>query len=232
MVQTRLLGVIGGMGPAATVGFIEKVVAYSPAERDQDHIPMVIEMCTKIPDRTMALRRADGEVPRMIREAGERLARRGAEVLVMPCNTAHVWASVLDGLSAEFINMVELAKRRIVAEGLSTVGVLATRGTVTSRLYWDIEDGGARKALEGLQECTDTIIRMVKGGRVGEARQELHEVLSRSAGLGIGCVVLGCSELSLLWSHGQNEVVVCDPVALLAEEVVVRAYGRRRTVVE
>src|SRR5690606_23936695 len=86
-----LIGVLGGMGPLATVDFMQKLVAATPASRDQEHVPALISAIPQIPDRTRAFQgHGASPLPAML-ACARRLEAAGAGVIVMPCNTAHIW---------------------------------------------------------------------------------------------------------------------------------------------
>src|SRR3712207_6717344 len=87
----RLVGVLGGMGPAATVDFMAKVIAVTPAEVDQDHVPMIVHQVPQIPSRTAAVAQGTHEPLAAMIEGLRVLENAGAEILVIPCNTAHHW---------------------------------------------------------------------------------------------------------------------------------------------
>src|SRR5688572_19881414 len=124
------LGVLGGMGPAATVEFLARLQAYTPAEKDQDHIRVIADINPKAPDRNVPGTNA-GDV---LAEMAGALRGAGAEVLAMPCNTAHAHADMIQRASGlPLVDMIELAAEAAGQSGAMRVGVLGTKGAL--KLY-------------------------------------------------------------------------------------------------
>ena len=130
-----LIGVLGGMGPLATVDFLHKLISLSPARRDQDHVPTVVWNVPQIPDRQKAIAgNGPSPVPAM-REGIERLNSAGATVIVIPCNTAHIWYDDLQAVSGAPILHIADATLAALPADIGTVGLIATEGTLNSDLY-------------------------------------------------------------------------------------------------
>ena len=132
-----LLGILGGLGPMSTVYFCELLIARTHALRDADHIDTIISSRATTPDRTAFILGLSEEDPLPIMcEEAERLARAGADLLVIPCNTAHYF---YDGLqkstSLPILNIIEETVAHLYRTGARTIGLLATDGTVLSRSY-------------------------------------------------------------------------------------------------
>ncbi|HYE43985.1 MAG TPA: amino acid racemase, partial [Caulobacteraceae bacterium] len=136
--MSRTIGVIGGMGPAATLDFLGKLIAATPAEGDQDHLRVLVDNNPKIPDRNAAMAGTGPSPAPVLAEMARGLERQGAEALVMACNTAHAFADdIRAAVAIPFFSIVEesadeLARR--VPEG-AAVGVLATTGCLDAGLY-------------------------------------------------------------------------------------------------
>jgi aspartate racemase len=198
-----VLGILGGMGPAATADFYRKLVAATPAVTDQDHIPVVVVGDPRILDRAQAIgTRAESDVLAGMLQRLRHLERAGVDAVAMPCNTAHYW---LPGLRAAtdipFISLVEasVAEARRHAVHARTVLVLGTAATVNSRIY---EAELARSAFISVvpepeqQEEVNRIIAFVKAGAVRDA-QARFEAASESWCRQADVVLLACTELPL-----------------------------------
>ncbi|MDI6624767.1 MAG: amino acid racemase, partial [Brevundimonas sp.] len=120
----RTLGVLGGMGPAATTAFLARVQALTPAQQDQDHIRILADINPRVPDR----QRAPDAAEAMLGQMAMRLRDAGAQVLAMPCNTAHALTASIRKVGLPFIDMIEETTAVATAGGARKVGVLATPG--------------------------------------------------------------------------------------------------------
>jgi len=228
----NILGVMGGMGPMATVDFLRKVVANTAAKEDRDHIHTLTDSRCSIPDRTEYIAE-EGESPaEKLIETALRLQRMGAEVIVMPCNTAHYfYEDIRQNLKVEFINMVEETAKTIV--GKECVGLLATKGTYHARIYektfkkYDIQ---VVQPPEDIKEQINTLIYDIKGGEYGpeEHREDIDTILEWFKNQGIDTVILGCSELPLIFENTfKEDITLIDPSEILAMAAI-RAMGRKR----
>ena len=132
----RLVGVIGGMGPDATVDFMAKVIEKTPASSDQDHVRMLVEHNPRIPSRQLAMR-GEGEDPGpVIAQMAARLEASGADFIVMPCNAAHAWQDdIVAATSIPFISIIDICVEALAGLGAKRIGVMAARGCLDARLY-------------------------------------------------------------------------------------------------
>lgn len=232
------VGVLGGVGPLATAYFLQRVVQLTDAERDQDHVDLVVLNHATVPDRTdFVLGRSTTDPGPVLAHDARRLEAFGVSFLVMPCNTAHYFTQqVLDAVSVPFVSIVDVtvaaARRR--DPGLGTVGLLATAGTVASRVYDDafaahgigvITPDDADQAL-----VNGVIYDQVKAGRPADP-DTLRAVAARLVARGAGVVVLGCTELSVAAvDHGLlDEEPFCDSMDELVRATITGAGHRVRT---
>ncbi|HDL85860.1 MAG TPA: amino acid racemase, partial [Candidatus Acetothermia bacterium] len=134
----RTIGILGGMGPEATVELFRRIIALTPAKRDQDHLHVLIDSNPKIPDRTAAIR-GQGESPLpLLIAAAKNLERAGADFIIIPCNTAHHWLHELrEIISIPIIDMIGQTAERVASQQSSAqwIGLLSTEGTLRSGLY-------------------------------------------------------------------------------------------------
>ncbi|MSO54147.1 MAG: aspartate/glutamate racemase family protein [Rhodospirillales bacterium] len=201
----RRLGVLGGMGPLATADFMRKVIAATPAERDQDHIPMVVYSVPQIPDRSAAIL-ADGvsPLPAMI-EGVTSLERAGAQAIAIPCNTAHHWYDDLVKASrVPILHIVDAAARALDARRISTkkLGLLGTTGTIASRVYQNRLEALGYECIAPSAADMDRLVMKgigeVKAGRLAEAKTLLTAAADTLFARDIGAVILGCTEIPLV----------------------------------
>lgn len=236
-VETPPVGVLGGVGPLATAYFLQRVVQLTQADRDQDHLDLVVLNHATIPDRTdYVLGRSQSDPGPVLARDARRLETFGVSFLVMPCNTAHYFTQqVLDAVTTPFVSIIDVtvdaARRRV--PGLKTVGLLATAGTVASRVYDDafaahgvdmIVPSSADQAI-----VNEVIYDQVKAGRPADA-DALRAVAGRLADRGASVVVLGCTELSVaaVDHHLLEEPIFLDSMDTLVRATIERAGHKIR----
>lgn len=231
------VGLIGGLGPAATVDLYDKIVRATPAKIDQEHIKLVVEQNPQIPDRTACLL-GDGEDPTLaLFHCAQRMEADGCSALIVPCNTAHAFLPYLERfIRIPFINMQQAALDEIREKlgDRAKIGLLATSGTVRTGIY-----GEKAKAM-GMpmfvpdaphQERVMAAIYGPKGAKAGFTDGICREdLLSAAEELvkthGCNCLILGCTELPLILDESDDfeiagtRVTIVDPTAALARRVV------------
>ena len=132
----KTIGIMGGMGPAATVDLMSRIISMTDAASDQEHIPMIVDSDTRIPDRTEAiLGKGESPVPEMLASA-KRLEAAGADFIVIACHAAHHFVpEIRDEISIPILDMSEETAKLLKIKGVNRAAVLATDGTVQSGLY-------------------------------------------------------------------------------------------------
>jgi aspartate racemase len=204
MTETRMLGVLGGMGPLAGATFMARLTLLTPAARDQDHIPAVLWSDPRVPDRTAALLNgAEDPLPWLIRGI-HGLEAAGCGAIVIPCNTAHGWFDARQAATPlPILHIVEAAADELFRLGLTggPIGLLATKGTLAMRLYQDRLEGRGYECLVPPEAEMDSVVMpaidQVKANRVTTAYAPLAEAAMRLIGRGARGVVLGCTEIPL-----------------------------------
>jgi len=214
----KVLGVLGGMGPAATVAFLARVQALTPAERDADHIRILADINPQVPDRQRAPDAAEAMLGRM----AMRLRDAGAQVLAMPCNTAHALTTTIRKVGLPFIDMIAETAEAAAAGGARKIGVLATPGG--EALYTRaLQARGAKIVrLTGAdRQAIMACINAVKAGDVGEApRAEMRRLAAALVGAGAEVVIAGCTEVPLLLGPQDVSVPLVDSAEVLAAACV------------
>ncbi|AEH24360.1 cysteate racemase [Pyrococcus yayanosii] len=220
----KTIGILGGMGPLATAELFRRIVEKVPARRDQDHPKVIVISNPQIPDRT-AFILGYGEDPRpALVETAKRLEACGADFIIMPCNTAHAFIEDIQrAVKIPVVSMVEETARKIAEMGVKRAGLLATTGTVVSRVY---ERALARWAVEvvvpdeeGQEKVMRAIYEGVKAGNIELGRRLILEV-ARSLEGRVDCVIAGCTEVSLVLHDGDLSVPIVDPMDVIAERAV------------
>ena len=223
--HNRLLGVLGGLGPMSTVYFCELLTAHTQAACDSDHIDMIISSRATTPDRTaFILGKSNRDpLPVMIEEA-QRLERAGAELIVIPCNTAHYFYNGLaDRIGVPMLNIIKETVLHLKRNGVKRFGLLATEGTVRAGAYQEL----CRP--EGLT-CltpTDTEQAVISSAIYDAIKQNRPVDMTAFEGVvkalcARGCerIVLGCTELSLLKKQGLDDALFTDSLEVLAYRTI------------
>lgn len=218
----RTIGVLGGMGPAATVDFLAKLVAATPAARDQDHVPTIVYSVPQIPDRSSAIL-CDSSAPLRAMLVGLNvLERAGAEIVAIPCNSAHRW---YDELSAStdlpILHIAKAVSERIPRGHDGPIALLATRGTILAGVYQRYLGSMGRTLVvpgEDDQCVVDAAIRRVKTGEDGASDAE--EAVERLLDAGARMVILACTELPLALNGSSLREHCIDATEALAEGCV------------
>lgn len=198
----KTIGIIGGMGPLATVDLYKRIVLRTSALKDQDHIHVLIDSNTNIPDRTKAII-ADGENPtKELIKSAKILEKAGADFLIMPCNTAHYFIDkIKENVEIPFINMLEeTVKYTYSAYGKDTVvGIMATDGTIKSKIYEDYYNKLGIKTVIP-EKTQDKIMKfiydIIKKGKYDEGTGLFFECVEELKEKGADAFLLGCTELS------------------------------------
>lgn len=230
---TEVIGILGGMGPAATADFYAKLVSMTPGRSDQDHLTTVIWSDPTIPDRTEALL-GNGPDPTPWLLNGSRVLREaGATVIAIPCNTAHAFVPrIADHVGLPIIHMIGEVARHLttVRPAVRTAGLLATTGTVRAGLYQEwLDRYGIRLVLPDEDDQHSEVmaaIRAVKAGIGGAAvTASLARAARRLTDRGAEAIIAGCTEIPLGLPAGADtiDVPLIDPAAILAGALVRRA---------
>jgi aspartate racemase len=243
-----LIGILGGMGPAATVDFLAKLVRLTPAERDQDHLPLVVVSDPRVPDRVAPIMESRGASPlEALRRGIRTLERAGAACIVIPCHTAHYW---YDGLVATarvpILHVVDAVLADLARRGgvPDEVGLLATAATLKAGFYQQrLEAAGcacAVPAADVMASCVLPAIALVKRSRAVEAAPLLAQAIVHLKDRGARTIVLACTELPIALAAAPDPPACLDATEALARACIdwhrtegearspIRPAGRRR----
>lgn len=223
--KKKVLGIIGGVGPLATMLLGEMIVKRTKANTDQQHVNMVITNNTSIPDRTTYIldRSKANPVPVMIADAAK-LKSIGAEVLAVPCNTAHsFYPEIQQGADMQVLHMINETAKRAAQIGAKKVGILATTGTLTTSVYQlACQNAGVQPIVpdEETQEMIMSIIYDdVKAGRPVDFLK-WQQIINKLEGLGCDRIILGCTELSIVKKELNLDDTYIDSLMVLAESAI------------
>lgn len=227
----KTLGILGGLGPASSVYFYQMITEHTHAERDQDHLNILLSSRADTPDRTDFIlgRSADNPLTVMRFEISK-LIGAGADVIAIPCNTAHYfYEGISTAASVPVINIIKQTAIFCRRAGVRRAGILATEGTVLSGAYGSLFELAGIECVypeENEQKVISEIIygQIKKGAtpNIGGFMRIAQQLLSR------GCdrLILGCTELSLLMRRGElDRKIFIDSLEVLAYSAI-RACGK------
>ena len=233
----RAAGVLGGMGPAATIDFMSKVLVHSqraggPGAREQDGVRLIVDSNPAVPDRNAAVAGTGPSPAPVLAGMAQGLASAGAEFLVMPCNAAHAFAdAVRNATSLPFVSIIEETAAALACDfpGVDRVGVLAVEGCADARLYERALEPAGIDALspgpELRRQFMDTIWAIKRGDRSTAASASLGDVANALIAQGASVIVAACSEVPLLLADGDLDVPLLDSTDVLARRTVDYASG-------
>lgn len=226
----RILGVLGGMGPLASAHFMTRLTLLTPAQRDQDHIPVILWSDPRIPDRGAA-RTGQGPDPLPALVKGIRgLEAAGCGAIVIPCNTAHGWFDAMQAATPlPILHIIDAAaadlRRQRVTPG--PIGIMGTATTLAMRLYQDRLEAQGWSCLQPdvgeMVRLVNPAIEAVKANRVADAYAPLAEMVALLHARGARAIVLGCTEIPLGIQAGPWEtlgVPLMDTIDALAQAAI------------
>ena len=230
----KIVGIIGGMGPEATVDLMARVIKATPASDDVDHIRMIVDNNPKVPSRIKALIEKSGESPApCLQDMARKLADWGADFLAIPCNTAHFYhGDVQKAVNIPLLNMIDVSTQHLKAScpGLETVGLLASTAVLNLGLYKKSFAQAGIRLMEPETDAQDrlmTAIRQVKTSQYGQEEiDNLQKAADNLVDQGAQVLLVACTELSIIQSRIQPHVRLFDASQILAEAIVRTVKGQ------
>ncbi len=222
----KIVGIIGGMGPEATVDLMQRIIALTPALDDMDHIRCIVDNNPKVPSRIKAIIEGKGEDPGpCMADMGKRLESWGAHFLVIACNTAHYYYdAVQNAVNIPVINLIDLVSDHLTSHfpEQGRVGILASPAVAMTGLYAKrFEKLGIRDIWPDpeYQERLLGVIKSVKKGNTGsEIQDAYHKVCENLLQKGAQTAIVACTELSVL--GGDLPINAIDAAQVLAAKIV------------
>ena len=203
--MNRSIGILGGMGPLATVDFITKIIKQTPANRDQDHIPLLVQSVPQIPDRTAHLMEKKASPLSALSRGLKTLVDAKVGCIAIPCNTAHYWYDDLAKVSnVPILHIAQACAEQLSQQQITSVGLLATDGTLKAGFYpKELATFGIDVTLPktALQQRVMQGIYQVKSGLVEEGGYLLEQCMGEMLQQGVERVILGCTEIPFALEH-------------------------------
>lgn len=225
----KILGIIGGMGPEATVSFYTRIIKQTEVSKDQDHFRVIIDSNSKIPDRTAnILGKGPSPLPALI-DTAKNLEKLGVEVAGIPCITAHYYIEAIrKSTSIQILSATEVVNDKIskMYPKIKKVGILATTGTVTTGLF-----NQQLKDYEILYPNSESQEKKVMEAIYGNEGIKRHGIRKKSLNLliaagvelieqGAEIIIAGCTEIGVVLNEDHFNCPFMDPMDVLAEYMI------------
>ena len=232
----KVIGILGGMGPEATVDCFDKIIKNTPATRDQDHLRVVIDSNPKVPDRTAAIV-GNGESPVPVMVAGCRaLKRAGADFIIIPCVSAHVFiAEIRQQSDLPILSIFDAVAEAVIRDHpqIHSIGLLGTTGTINGGLFQKRLGKHTITTLvcdDEMQSRVMAAIYDIKNAQAARTRSEItadliaaaESLITRSP-QGAQGIIAGCTEIPLALGQEHLKVPYFDAVAILARAAIMHA---------
>ena len=219
----RPVGILGGMGPEATILLMQKVLAAVPARDDADHIPLIVHQNPQVPSRIAALIEGTGEDPApALAKMARDLEQAGAQALAMPCNTAHHYAPAVAGATGlPFLNMLEETAQHLADAGARKVGMLASPATRMTDVFAPyFQTHGLTPVWLGPDDALLALIRAVKAGEpLAGLAPRMTAMAQTLTDQGADHLLVACTELSLLTGALPQDVPWSDSLDCLTDAI-------------
>ncbi|MGB9843828.1 MAG: aspartate/glutamate racemase family protein [Caldisericia bacterium] len=224
-IEEKVIGIIGGMGPEATLDLFYKIIKNTKAEKDQDHIHLIIDNYPQIPDRTsFLLGKGENPLPYILKSA-KKLETFGVSAICMPCNTAHYFEEeIKKSISVPFLSIVLSVIEEIKEnyKDAKNIGLIATKGTIIGKVYENPlkKEGFNLIILENLLDDVMEIIYSVKGGVIKENLPKFLKILEEYKKINSEVIIAGCTEIPLLLPYIKTDLPIIDSTLSLAKKII------------
>jgi aspartate racemase len=228
--MSKTVGVLGGLGPDATVDFMAKVIAATDARDDQEHIRMLVDHNPPVPNRHDAIAGKTPGVGPELASMAAGLEQAGADFLVMVCNTAHAWTEdIRAAVDIPFISIVDVCVEALADTGARNVGVLAADGCLRAGLYQAaLAEAGYDPVLWSdaeLEQFMALVYRIKAGERGREVTDGMGHLAHALVAAGAEILLAACTEVPLVLEPARSPVPLLSSTDLLAHHTVQLAQG-------
>ena len=228
--KKKIIGIVGGVGPEASNKFCEFLIKYKKSKTEQENLVFLHYCNQKIPDRKdCILGRGENPTYDIIKTCNA-LEEAGCDFLIIPCNTAHYFLpEVQKHVNAPIVDMTKLLVKRILEEypPITKVGVLATTGSVRTKIYQDyFKKVGVETIIPSEEDQENLVMRAIygrdgiKAGKKLLPKRKLMLAAKRLIDQGAEAIVLGCTEVPLVLKQKDFDVKLFDPMVISAKEII------------
>jgi aspartate racemase len=226
----KIIGILGGMGPEATIDLFYKIIKFTPAEKDQDHLRIIIDNNPKIPDRSAAILGIGEDPLPALQETAKNLEKAGADFIIIPCNTAHYFLSQIQkSVKIPILNMMEEAaletKKRIPQ--IKKVGLLASKGVYKAEIYNKYFKKCNVEVISPEEKDKKEVMKVIYAVKAGnlseEVKKNIISIAQKLINKGAEAIIAGCTEIPLILKEENLSVPLIDPTQILAKVAVKKA---------
>ena len=231
--KEKTIGILGGMGPEATLNCFSRIISSTPAKNDQEHLRVIIDSNPKVPDRTAAII-AEGESPVPVLVAGCRaLQQAGADFIIIPCVSAHFFLDeIQQQIELPILSIFDVVAETIISDhpDIKTVGLMSTTGTISGGLFQKRLAADNIKTIvpaETQQAKVMAAIYDIKNSQPARSRAQITSDLIATAEnlitTGARGIVAGCTEIPLALNQKHLSVPYFDALTILARAAILKA---------
>ncbi len=235
MKQEKIPGVLGGMGPEATIDFMSRILVMNPAETDQDHLRILIDQNPQVPNRYEAITGKISSAGPALAHMAAGLERAGADFLVMTCNSAHAFQTDIEqAISIPFLSMIDMVLQDIDRQhpGVRQVGIMAAHGCLEAEIYQQALETSGRQSIlwngEEIQQFMHDVYRIKSGVLDQPVRASLLELGESLRRRGAEVLIAGCTEIPLIIEPGDFTIPLLSSTDILARNTIDYAQGKRK----
>ena len=226
----KIIGILGGMGPEATIDLFYKIIKLTPAEKDQDHLRIIIDNNPKIPDRTAAiLGKGEDPLP-ALQETARNLEKAGADLIIIPCNTAHYFLpSIQESVKIPILNMIEETAKETQRKTpqIKKVGLLASIGIYKTEIYHQHFKKFNIEVISPEEKDKKEVMKVIYAVKAGDLSEEVKrnilKIAQKLIDKGVEAIITGCTEIPLILKEGDVSVPIIDPTQVLAKMAIKKA---------
>ncbi len=223
----KIIGILGGMGPEATIDLFYKIIKSTPAEKEQEHLRIIIDNNPKIPDRTTAiLGKGEDPLP-ALRETAKNLEKAGADFIIIPCNTAHYFlSSIQKSVRIPVLNMIEEAAKETQQRipQIQKVGLLASIGVYKTKIYHQQFEKFNIEVIYPEEKDKGEVMKAIYAVKAGDLsngiKWNILKIAQKLIDKGAEAIIAGCTEIPLILKEGDVAVPLIDPTQILAKIAV------------
>lgn len=230
--KDKTIGIIGGMGPEATIDIFQKIIDYTNVNQEEEHLHIVIDNNPKLPNRQNAILQGSESPLPMLIEMAQNLERNGADFLIMAANTPHYYyADICKHITISFLHMIEETASYIhdTYPEVSKVGILATKAMTQTGIY---QEAMARQGLEVINISSEQQSQLqteILAFKNMHSKKDLHDVVENMTSTLVACdaqvLLLACTELPLVFTQQDSILPIINPNEVIARAAVRMAKG-------